>query len=86
MKIFIPKMYQKNIFTINYNKLKQAGIKLLIFDLDNTLGSIDETVINEDTKNFLTNLATNFQIVIASNSKKKRVCKERFKLIGDNCR
>lgn len=75
MKIFIPKMYQKNIFIINYNKLKQAGIKLLIFDLDNTLGSIDETVINEDTSNFLTNLATNFQIVIASNSKKKRVSK-----------
>ena len=64
MKIFIPKMYQKNIFIINYNKLKQAGIKLLIFDLDNTLGSIDETVINEETSNFLTNLATNFQIVI----------------------
>ena len=75
MKIFIPKMYQKNIFIINYNKLKQAGIKLLIFDLDNTLGSIDETVINEETSNFLTNLATNFQIVIASNSKKKRVSK-----------
>ena len=71
MKIFIPKMYQKNIFTINYNKLKQDGIKLLIFDLDNTLGSIDETVINEETSN----LATNFQIVIASNSKKKRVSK-----------
>ncbi len=75
MKIFIPKMYQKNIFTINYNKLKQLGIEVLIFDLDNTLGRINETVINEETSNFLNNLATNFKIVIASNSKKKRVSK-----------
>ena len=25
-------------------------------------------------------------VELRSNSKKKRVCKERFKLIGDNCR
>lgn len=73
MNLFIPKMYQKNIFTINYNILKQNGIELLIFDLDNTIGHIYENKINEETYNFLTNLKKSFKIVIASNSPTKRV-------------
>ena len=73
--IFVPKMYQKNIFTINYNILKEKGIELLIFDLDNTIGHIHEDKINEETFNFLTNLKKSFKIVIASNSPKKRVSK-----------
>ena len=32
----IPDMYQKDIFHINYKKLKKSGITCLIFDLDNT--------------------------------------------------
>jgi len=41
MKIFIPRMYQKDIFRINYQKLKEKGYKLIIFNLDNTIGTID---------------------------------------------
>ena len=37
MNIFYPDIYAKNIYTINYNKLKDKGIKCLVFDLDNTL-------------------------------------------------
>ena len=37
MDKFIPDMYQKSIFTINYKKLKKRGIKCLLFDLDNTM-------------------------------------------------
>ena len=33
----VPDIYQKNIETINYKKLKDRGIKCLLFDLDNTL-------------------------------------------------
>ena len=29
MKRFLPKMYKKNIFDINYDKLKEKGIKIL---------------------------------------------------------
>ena len=45
MKVFKPNFYSKNIFEINYNKLKDKNIKLLIFDLDNTIGKIDEKII-----------------------------------------
>ena len=75
MKKFIPKMYQKNIYTINYPKLKEKGIKLLIFDLDNTIGSVQEEIMNKRTADFLNKLAKDFIIVIASNSKEERVKK-----------
>ena len=39
-------MYKQDIFAIPYNLLKNLNIKLLIFDLDNTL--IDK---NHDTLN-----------------------------------
>ena len=37
MQNFIPDMYQKSIYDIDYKKLKEKGIKCLLFDLDNTL-------------------------------------------------
>ena len=73
MKLFIPDMYQKDIFTIPYQKLKEMGYQLLIFDLDNTIGSIKEKTCNFKTIDFLNQLSKDFQIVIASNSHKKRV-------------
>ena len=73
MKLFIPDMYQKDIFTIPYQKLKEMGYQLLIFDLDNTIGSIKEKNCNLETINFLNELSKDFQVVIASNSHKKRV-------------
>ena len=36
MNYFYPDAYQKSIYTINYDKLKENGIKCLLFDLDNT--------------------------------------------------
>ena len=50
MKIFIPDIYQKSIFTINYDKLKKKGIKCLLFDLDNTISPAKEVVLCKKTK------------------------------------
>lgn len=72
MKLFIPKMYQKNIFSIDYQKLKE-NYKLIIFDLDNTIGSIKEEVCNQETTDFLNNLTKDFIVVVASNSYQERV-------------
>ena len=36
MDILIPDMYQKSIYSINYEKLYNCGIRCLLFDLDNT--------------------------------------------------
>ncbi|MBQ8471963.1 MAG: HAD-IIIA family hydrolase [Bacilli bacterium] len=72
MKLFIPKMYQKDIFSINYQKLKNK-YKLIIFDLDNTIGSIKEDICNKETTDFLNNLTEYFIVIVASNSYKERV-------------
>ncbi len=73
MGIFKPTMYQKNIFEINYEKLKERGIKCLVFDLDNTLGLIDHEKCPRNTKKLIKNLQKDFLIFIASNNNKRRI-------------
>ena len=72
---FIPTIYKETVFDVDYNKLYEAGIRLILTDLDNTLISYkeDETTpellewINERKKQ-------GFEIIIVSNnSSVKRV-------------
>lgn len=79
MKIFIPNIYVKDIFSINYKKLIKDNYKLIIFDLDNTIGNIKEDICDKKTVDFLNNLNKEIKVIIASNSKKNRVlnfCKD----------
>ena len=73
MNIFRPKMYKKNIFDINYEKLKEMGIKCLIFDLDNTLGSIEHKRCPNNTKKLIKELQKDFLVLICSNNFKSRI-------------
>jgi len=75
MDLFIPKMYLKDIFSIDYKKLINLGYKLIIFDLDNTIGRIDEEICSKETTDFLNALNKKIKIVVASNSLKSRVSK-----------
>ena len=70
---YLPDIYKKNIFDINYLKLKDKGIKCLIFDLDNTLALIDSTKVEDKVKELNAKLKKDFLIIIVSNSPKKRV-------------
>ena len=72
-KLFIPKRYVKNIFDIDYKKLKKYEYKIIIFDLDNTIGSIKEKQIDSESLKFLNKLNKDFKVIIASNSLKNRV-------------
>ena len=73
MSIFIPKMYQKDIFSIDYKLLKEKNIKIIIFDLDNTIGKIKDKECDIRTSKFINNLNKDFIVIISSNSFKKRV-------------
>lgn len=74
MEIYVPDIYQENIYKINYNTLTSRGIKCLIFDLDNTIVPIKESYPTEDNKKLFKNLKKKgFKIAIASNSIKTRV-------------
>lgn len=73
MDKFIPDMYQKSIYDIDYKKLKKRGIKCLLFDLDNTLVPYSEDVPSSDVKELFHLLESSFKVVIISNSNKKRL-------------
>lgn len=73
MGIFKPSIYKKTIFDIPYDKLKEEGIRCLVFDLDNTLGLISHKSCPEDTKKLIEKLKKDFIVVISSNNTKRRI-------------
>ena len=68
-----PDIYQQNIFNINYKKLKKEGITCLIFDLDNTLGLLEQKRCPKKTKELIEKLKEDFQVIIISNNLRKRI-------------
>ncbi len=79
MNIFRPNGYQKDVYQINYKKLKTEGIKVIVFDLDNTLATYGEHEPTTKLKKFITELKKDFIVVILSNNYESRV--EPFKRI-----
>lgn len=73
MSLFKPDMYKKNIFEIDYKKLKKDGIKCLIFDLDNTLGLIEHEKCPDETRKLIKELEKDFLIFISSNNTQQRI-------------
>lgn len=74
MEKYIPDIYQKDIYSINYDNLISRGIKNLLFDLDNTIAPITEKHANENVINLFKFLKSkNFKIFIVSNSLAGRV-------------
>lgn len=78
MDIFVPDIYQKSIYAIDYDRLKSEGIKCILFDLDNTLVAPFIKVPNDKLIELFYKLKEKkFKIIIFSNSGKKRL--EPFK-------
>ena len=74
MDQFIPDMYIKSIFTIDYKALKKRGIKCLIFDLDNTIAPINVKAPEKEVKDLFANITIlDFKIILMSNASKTRV-------------
>lgn len=80
-KNFKPDMYYKDIFSINYSKLRSKGVRCLLFDLDNTIEPIIISYPDsEDIRLFSKLKIMGFKVIIMSNSKKSRVVKFAKKL------
>lgn len=73
MAFLLPDIYQKSIFTIDYDKLYKKGVRLLIFDLDNTLALIDEKNCPSNVKDLIINLKKRFKVVMISNNVSSRI-------------
>ena len=73
MDIFIPDIYQKSIYDINYKKLKNSGIKCILFDLDNTIAPYTSKEPSKQVKDLFAKLQGDFKVIIMSNSGKNRL-------------
>lgn len=74
MEKYVPDFYQKDIYSINYDKLLDRGIKCLLFDLDNTIVPFSEKIPRKETKELFDKLKKQgFKIIIFSNSPKIRL-------------
>lgn len=83
MDIFIPDIYQKSIYTINYKKLKKNGIKCLLFDLDNTVAPYKVGEPDAKVKELFARLGEDFKVIIISNNSKNRLRPFKEKLNVD---
>ena len=76
MEKYVPDMYQKSIYTIDYSKLLAIGIKCLLFDLDNTIIPSKSSEPPVKAKDLFVSLKQKgFRVIIFSNSPKIRVRK-----------
>ncbi|NLL44972.1 MAG: YqeG family HAD IIIA-type phosphatase [Mollicutes bacterium] len=83
---FIPDIYQKSIYMIDYQKLKERGIKCLLFDVDNTLVPISIKVPNKKIKDLFNEIKEKgFKIILFSNSHKRRLKVFKDELEVDCC-
>ena len=73
-KHFVPDQHVENVCKIDFDKLYESGIRVLLVDLDNTLIPYDVDLPNDEIKAlFLRLKAIGFSSVIISNNRKSRV-------------
>ena len=63
--ILKPDYNVKNVFEINFDKLKEHGIKVLIFDLDSTVMKSKAGVFSVDVLQMFDRLSKDFMLTIA---------------------
>lgn len=86
MEKFMPDIYQKSVYSINYDSLILRGVKCLLFDLDNTLVPITEKKPDQRIKDLFVELKEKgFKIILFSNSSKKRLKPFKEELNVDCC-
>lgn len=72
---FIPTIYKETVFDVDYIKLYEAGIRLILTDLDNTLVSYKDDFVSDELLKFINDRKSEgFEIaIISNNSSEKRV-------------
>ncbi len=74
MDKFIPDIYQKSIYAIDYENLKNRGIKCILFDLDNTIAPVNVSGPDKEMKDLVADIELlGIKVIILSNSNKNRV-------------
>lgn len=74
MELYVPDIYKKSVNAIDYDSLKNNGIKCILFDLDNTLIPYKEKEAPQKIVELICKLKEmGFRVILFSNSGKRRV-------------
>lgn len=74
IKNYVPDVYQKSIFSIDYEQLKKAGVKVISFDIDDTIVPIEKHNPTKAPITLFENLKKmGFEVFLMSNAKEERV-------------
>ena len=72
-KCYVPDVYQKDIYSIDYQQLKNAGVKLITFDIDDTIAGLLTANPSRTAITLFENLKNmGFELDIMSNTWEKR--------------
>ena len=78
---FHPDLYIESVKKLPINRLKQMGIKAIVFDIDNTLTPFDEAEADDETVEVIDNLKKEgFKVCLLSNNNENRIKKYNEKL------
>jgi hypothetical protein len=67
--VYKPKVYQRDIYGIDYKKLWDAGIRLISFDIDDTIAGYEEKKPEKEAKVLIQKLRHDgFEIILLSNN------------------
>ena len=71
IEFYVPDVYEPKIYRIDYEKLKERGIKLITFDLDDTIVPKVTNRMPESAPPLMTKLKKmGFKVMLISNSRK----------------
>ena len=86
MEKYVPGIYKKSIYDVDYKKLKSNGIKCILFDLDNTIVPYNIKEPNKKVMDLFKQIKSlGIKIIIFSNSGKKRLKPFKDMLEVDCC-
>lgn len=81
LKMFLKPDYNlKNVYEINFEELKQQGIKCLMFDLDSTVMVSKSAEFLPETIEWFNSFINDFEIAIISNNKNDNYIENASKL------
>lgn len=81
-----PKLVLNSIYDLNPAMLEQAGIRLVLCDLDNTLAAYEERLPSPALLAWKTSLeARGLTLFVVSNSRKSRRCPDFCAALGVGC-
>ncbi len=83
---YVPDVYQPSIFSVNFDRLKNHGIKILSFDIDGTIAKLHDHHPPKETISFFVTLKSKgFEIYLLTNNHSDSRAEQFSERLGVDC-